>query len=750
MSSEALRLLSGSSDEEKFAGLALLTKVRALRPDGSDLAAKNLSKAMPSLVASIGQTFIRRLLLSYVKSRPEHEEGKGSNSEDKSTNGMDKKDEGGNERMENNYGRLGVGFLSAVASTLCENDSEKNEMKPSSYEAVCLYLSGHADMLVKLLEPSTGREDDENDLHHDCVICLTVIAERCEGGQERLGRLDAWSVALGCLEKGDESELLLVFLVQLHRPEPKHLEKLVSSCAHPATEVVHDMERLRLLSMWLLRVPDSWRPTTSFVYSVRVALVRGFCCTARDDMRDTVLSVLAILLKKMGGGGVDLASDMNAQFLRFCVSCACGEARIMLDESLASPHCPVERRSRVAQVLPVIVSIFCQVVALLCENGEQEGWSELPAESLISIRHSLEGCYRTILEYIIEIGGKGYVIGSGEDNKRVVVDLDDDTNHHRLFQVALVCAALPAVGLFAAEDPETLETELVTALPSIVCILQERASAQKHGYYPPEYPLYNAAGVVGGTERSVDGSNGQAQQHHPGVVVDDYAEEEQQKEAPPEEFAYLFRALWSLSPSSLEPVLNSNIHVLLLKYLVYFQNMYSSDVVPLKRLPPCEPTAYACSLLVDLNLVDLSTTTIVSVPTYDDGCGGDDHELQKQSITIAFDLAQIVARRKPVDWSQVVATCVHLSLVCCEGLTEQYCSSFPWNSLKAVTMEALDVEHFDFYELEAYAWSESVKIASGEGDATSAALLKSKTQGLCVILEEQWQPPTNTTTTMRG
>ncbi len=746
MPSETLRLLSGSSDEEKFAGLALLTKVKALRPDGSDVAAKNLSKAMPSLVASIGERFIRKLLLSWVKSKSEDEEGKVSNNEDKSTNNMGQKDEGGNERMGNKYGRLGVGFLSAVASTLCENIGGENKMKPSSYEVVCAYLSGHADLLVKLLEPSTG-SDDENDLHSDLIICLTVVAERCKGGQERLGRLDAWSVALDCLEKGDESESLLAFLNQLRRPEPKHLEKLVSSCAHPATAVVHDVERFRLLSLWLLGIPDSWKPSTSFAHSARIALVRGFCCTTQDDMRDAALSVMAILLKKTGGRwAVDLASDTNAQFLLLCVSCACGEARIILDESLASPHCPVERRSRAAQVLPVVVSIFCQTVALLCENDEQEGWSELlPAETVISIRHSMEDCCRTILEYITEIGGKDGSVVRSEDNERGVVDDagDDDAQQHRLFQVTLARAALPAVGLWAAEDPQALETELVTALPSIVCVLQERAAQKRRDYYYPKPPLSKAVVVGGGTAAWPDdeGLNGQLQQHT-GVVSDYCAEEE--KEALPEELAScLFRALWSLSPSSLEAVVNSNVQVLLLRYLAYFMDMHSSGAVSLQRLPPCEPTAWACSLLVDLNLVDLGTSTIVIslLPTYDNGDDNHDHELQKQSITFAFDLAQIVTRRKPAGWSQVVATSVHLSLVCTGGITEQYCSSLPWSSLEAATMEALDVERFDFCELEAYAWSQSTTIACGEGGATSM-LLKPQTQGLCVILEEQWRPTT--------
>ncbi len=732
MSSETLRLLSGSSDEEKFAGLALLTKVKALRPDGSDLAAKNLSKAMPSLVASIGEKFIQRLLLSYVKSKSEDKE-------DNSTNNVAKKDEGSNM-----YGRLGVGFLSAVASTLCENGGGENEMKPSSYEVVSAYLSSHADLLVKLLEPSNG-SDVENDLHHDAIICLTVIAERCKGGQECLGRLDAWLVALDLLEKGDKSDSLLVFLKQLHRPESKHLEKLVSSCAQPATAVVHDVERLKLLSVWLLRVPDSWKPSTSFAHSARVALIRGFCCTTRDDMRDTALSVMAILLKKTGGRwAVNLASDTNAQFLQLCVSSACGEARIILDESLATPHCNVERRSRAVQVLPVVVSIFCHAVVLLCENGEQEGWSELPAETLLSIRHNLEGCCRTILEYMIEIGGEGDVVRSEDYKQEVVVNGVDDTDQHHLFQVTLACAALPAVGLWAAEDPQTLETELVTALPSIVCVLRERES-HKRDYYYPEPSFSKATVVVGKLASPECGFNGQLQPRTTGVVGDDCTEKDE-NEAPPEELACLFRAIWSLSPSSLETVVKSNFQALVFQYLAYFRNMHSSDAVPLQRLPPCEPTAYACSLLVDLNLVSLATTAAVSLPPTHDNDSGDyneeDIKLYKQSIAFAFDLAEIVTRRKPVGWSEVVATCVHLSLVCSGGLTEQYCSSLPWSSLETVTMEALDVERFGFCELEAYAWSQSASIACGEGDVANI-LLKPQTHGLCVILEEQWQPPTS-------
>ncbi len=731
MSSETLRLLSGSSDEEKFAGLAFLTKVKALQPDGSDLAAKNLSKAMPSLVASIGEKFIRRLLLSCVKSKSEDKE-------DNSTNNVGKKDEGGNK-----YGRLGVGFLSAVASTLCKNGSGENEMKPSSYEVVSTYLSSHAYLLVKLLEPST-RSDIENDLHHDAIICLTVIAERCKGGQECLGRLDAWSVALDFIEKEDESDSLLVFLKQLHRPESKHLEKLASICAQPATAVVHDVERLELLSVWLLRVPNSWKPSTPFAHSARIALIRGFCCTTRDDMRDAALSVMAILLTKTGGRwAVNLGSDTNAQFLQLCVSCACGEARIILDESLATPHCNVEICSRAVQVLPIVVSIFCHAVVLLCENSEQEGWSELPAETLLSIRHNLEGCCRTILEYMIEIRGEGDVVRS-EDYKREVVNGDDDTHQHRLFQVTLACAALPAVGLWAAEDPQTLETELVTALPSIVCVLRERES-QKHDDYYSEPPFYKATVVVGeiaSPECGFNGQfNGQLQPHTTGVVGDEYAEKEE-KGPPPEELASLFQAIWSLSPSSLETVVKSNFQALVFEYLAYFRNMHSSDVVPLQRLPPCEPTAYACSLLVDLNLVGLATTTAVSLPPTHDNDGDDYDEDIKQAIAFAFDLAEIVTRRKPVGWSEVVATCVHLSLVCSGGLTEQYCSSLPWSSLETVTMEALDVKRFEFCQLEAYAWSQSTSIACGEGDVANI-LLKPQTHGLCVILEEQWRPPTS-------
>ncbi len=726
MPSEALRLLSGSSDEEKFAGLALLTKLKALRPDGSDVAAKNLSKAMPSLVTSIGEKFIRKLLLTCVKSKSEDEEGKVSNNKDDKS----KKDEGGSERTGNIYGRLGVGFLSAVASALRENVDGENEMKSPSYDVVCAYLSGHADLLVKLLlQPSTG-SGDENDLHSDCILCLTVIAERCKGGQEHLGRLDTWSVALDCLEKGDESESLLAFLKQLRQPEPKHLEKLVSICAHPATAVVHDVERFRLLSVWLLGIPECWKPSISFAHSARIALLRGFCCTTQENMRDAALYVMAILLKKAGGRwAIDVASDMNAQFLPLCISCACGEARIILNESLAIPHCPVERCSRADQVLPMVMSIFCYTLALLCEeDGEQDGCSELlPVESVISIRHSMEDCCRTILEYITEIGGE-------EDEQGVV----DDARWHRLFQITL--AALPAVGLWVAEDPEALETELVTALPSIVRVLQKRtAQKQCDDYHNPKSPLSKAV-VMGGGRTDDDGLNGQLQQHT-GVGSDTCAEDE--KETPPEELAScIFRALWSLSPSSLEDMVKSNVEVLLLRYLAYFLDMHSSgDDVPLQRLPPCEPTAWACSLLVDLNLVDLDTTCttdVVSLPPTDDN-----HELQKQSITFAFDLAQIVTRRKLANWSQLVAASVHLSLVCSEGLTEQYCSSLPWNLLEAAAMEALDVERFDFCELEAYSWSQSATIVCGEGGGAISMMLKPQTQGLCVILEEQWRPPTS-------
>ncbi len=743
MSSEILRLLSGSSDEEKFAGLALLTKVKPLRPDGSDLAAKNLSRAMPSLVASIGEKFIRRLLLSCMKSKYQDKEDNNNN-----TNHVSTKSEGGIK-----YGSLGVGFLSVVASTLCENGSSVNGIKPSAYELLSKYLSSHADLLVKFLEPSTGCEV-ENDIHHDALVCLTVIAERCNGGQDCLGRLDAWSVALEYIEKEeDESDSLLIFLKQLHRPESKHLEKLVSSCAQPAKEVIHDMERLKLLSVWLLRVLDNWTPSsTSFGNSARVALIRGFCCTTRDDMRDAALSVMAILLKKIGGRwAVDIASDTNAQFLQLCVSCACGEARIILDEALATPHCNIERRSRAAQVLPIVVSIFCNAVVFLCESDEHKDWSEVPAEALLSIRHNLEGCYRTILEYMIEIRGEGDVVRSEDCIREVVSEDDDAQRRHHQFQVTLACAALPAVGLWASEDPETLETELVRALPSIVCVLQERESL-KHDY--PEPPFTKETVMVReiGDALPECECNGQFQPHMTtGAVNKDDDPKKEEKGAPLEELACLFRATWSLSASSLETVMRSNFRALLFQYLEHFRSMHFSDAVPLQQLPPCEPTAYACSLLVDLNLVGLTTTTTpASLPPRHDNNEadyfkneeGDIAKFRKQSIAFAFELAEIVTRRKPVGWSEVVAACVHLSLVCSQGLTEKYCSSLPWSSLETVMMEALGVERFEFCELEAYAWSQSASIASGQGDVVNV-LLKPQTRGLCVILEEQWRPPTS-------
>ncbi|CAM9854133.1 unnamed protein product [Ectocarpus sp. 12 AP-2014] len=253
----------------------------------------------------------------------------------------------------------------------------------------------------------------------------------------------------------------------------------------------------------------AWARDGPFPAALREGLLQALHGAAEDDRRDSALALLASLLRAVGqewaveedgeeadngddGGGKTgadehqrssngvkkkkkrVAKRKQGTFVAFAVRCAAGEVRILLDEAL-SLFVPAAARGGAR-------ASDGDEDAGPGGGGEEEGrdgggessknrWEELPIDTLQDLQKTLAGLFGCVLDFLSEIRrwvlAVSHSTGGDADSGSAsagpsIVDL------WALHRLGLECSRV--LGVWVAEDPESLPQRFLEALPVLLAL----------------------------------------------------------------------------------------------------------------------------------------------------------------------------------------------------------------------------------------------------------------------------------------
>lgn len=465
-----LDLLRGPSDEHKFAGLVLITK---LQPREGNV--------MRDVMDAVGHNFIRRLLRTNV-------EGGG---------GM--------------YQSIAVGVLAAA----CRDPSIAKE------------ASVHCQDLLALLQTTESLQ-----VLADCMFCMCEISSN-EQGRASLCQMGAPTIIAARLTKhaavhsttpppppeanGDKvSEAPPIPSVDNKsntEPDPAELFEshgvlCLERCIGPSEDMrvclgedgVASLSKclatcsprlalpcLRLLLLWTERqrrgaVAGSTTSQHSipFASPMREGLLRCLRTAVNEPLRDAALCLLAALLDRLGGAWAldhgDKATQPSGGFIRVAVRISAAETRLVLDEALAAvteeelSGADEARLQRALRIVPVSLSVLESTVRFLCsdETDDRSSWSVLPSAALFDIKAALDDAFAAVLSFANE----------ASDAVKSLLRLDVRAEAVR----SLLRSIVAPLGSWLAEDPAALRDQFVTALPALLTLCDEREDGGERGY----------------------------------------------------------------------------------------------------------------------------------------------------------------------------------------------------------------------------------------------------------------------------
>ncbi|CAM9396737.1 unnamed protein product [Ectocarpus sp. 6 AP-2014] len=257
----------------------------------------------------------------------------------------------------------------------------------------------------------------------------------------------------------------------------------------------------------------AWTRDGPFPAALREGLLQALHGAAEDDRRDSALALLASLLRAVGqewaveedvekadndddGGGKAGADEQQRSsngvtkkkkkkknrvakrkrgtFVAFAVRCAAGEVRILLDEALSLFVPAAARGGARASDGDEEAGPGGGVEEERREGGEESSknrWEELPIDTLQDLQKTLVGLFGCVLDFLSEIrrwvlavshSTGGDADGGSASAGPSIVDL------WALHRLGLECSRV--LGVWVAEDPESLPQRFLEALPVLLAL----------------------------------------------------------------------------------------------------------------------------------------------------------------------------------------------------------------------------------------------------------------------------------------
>ncbi|CAM9854228.1 unnamed protein product, partial [Chrysoparadoxa australica] len=253
---------------------------------------------------------------------------------------------------------------------------------------------------------------------------------------------------------------------------------------------------------------------------LRAGIVQSLPGAAAEGVRDAAFALVVVLMQRIGQGWAveEVEGSQRGKFVELILQLVKGEVRLLLHESLSlllpgddteipdMGQGPVEawgekggdaakgkreqlsemkykgpslnvhgsRVERIQRMLPVLLGIVEHTVLFLTELDDEsetasegtggQSWESLPGSSLLSIKDSLDSTFRTVLEYFKEL--RPYIM------RQQGAEEIKEEHQQALEQLGMVCVR--AAGLWAAEDPSTLQDEFLQVLPTMLRLAQPR------------------------------------------------------------------------------------------------------------------------------------------------------------------------------------------------------------------------------------------------------------------------------------